>query len=387
MPTFDYSADDEQGRPCSGRIAADSWSAAQEALRVRGLSVRTLHAVDEGPPAVIEEWVQPAQRGSTSILLSLQALAEELPAREGRAAVATVVRRLERGEPLDAAFRAEQQRLPSELQGLIDIGLPSGRVDFLIHDYLEHCRRAGDLRRSVLTTMAYPVFLLAVLIAVMAMVFAAIVPVFASIFRDFNTSLPAITAGILRISDVFVHSWPTLLALVVGVPACAYVVLRVALGRGGPQRVFRTIPVLGRGFRWASLSNFCQLLATLVELGAPLPQALRAVAAVNDDWSLTEAVYRAAQAIESGKSPQEAIQHQAHWLNELSAAFHWADRGDDFVESLRASGDVFAARSRVQTSLVFWVMEPLILLVVAVTIGVLIVALFLPFVKLLNDLS
>jgi len=267
------------------------------------------------------------------------------------------------------------------------MGLPSGRVDFLIHDYLEHCRRATDLRRSVLTSLAYPAFLIAFSVFVLTTIFVVIVPLFSSIFRDFNTSLPSPTQAVVGLSDLLVNDWPIVLAVLIGLPAVGYAFLRLLGGRSGPQVAFRMIPILGRGFRWASLSNLCQLLATLVELGAPLPQALRAAAAVNDDLSLAEAVRGAAHAIESGKSPRDAIQHQTHWSNELAAAFHWADRSGDFVESLRASGEMFAARSRVQTSLVFWLMEPLILLAVAVTVGFLVVAMFLPLVKLLNDLS
>src|SRR5262249_15547185 len=140
-------------------------------------------------------------------------------------------------------------------------------------------------------------------------------------------------------------------------------------------------------FRWASLSNFCQLLATLMELEIPLPQALRAAADVNDDYSLARKARTAAVAIEHGQSPREAICQPGHCLPELGAAFHWAGRGGDFVESLRASGEVFSARSRVQTNLVLWIFEPVILTTLAISVGFLVIALFLPLIKLLNDLS
>lgn len=397
MPTFVYSADDEQGRPCSGQIDARSWAEAQDALLQRGWIVRTLQAAEEADRTAIQEWVggDPSgelangrhARAPLSLVLSLQALSEELPARQGRDAVAAVAHRVECGEALEPAFRAEQAKLPRELRGLMELGLPSGRVDFLIQDYLEHCRRVGDLRRSVWVSLAYPLFLLLFLAGVLLCMFMLIVPVFRQIFEDFNTQLPDVTVLIVGISDLIWHHWVTLLVVLVAAPTAVYVALRLLGGAAGPQTAFRTIPVLGRSFRWASLSNFCHLLATLVELGVPLPQALRASAGVTDDLLLAEGVRRAAHTIETGQAPRDAIRNAGAWVSEMAPAFHWADRDLEFAESLRASGEVFGARSRVQSSLLFWVLEPVFLFLVAMSVGLVVIAMFMPLIKLLNDLS
>jgi type IV pilus assembly protein PilC len=396
MPTFDYSAEDEQGRPCSGQVDAPTRAEAESLLKQRGWTVIALQTIGGSDRTPIREWVgDEASATSTgrlaqaplTLVLSLQALSEELPASRGRSAVAAVARRMESGEALEPAFRAEQSNLPRELRGLMELGLPSGRVDFLIQDYLEHCRRVSDLRRSVWVSLAYPVVLLLFLFGVLQVLFLLIVPMFKRIFEDFGTSLPGVTLFVVHISDTLLNHWLTLLIVFVGIPAILYAVLRALGGAAAPQTAFRTIPILGRSFRWASLSNFCHLLATLVELGVPLPQALRATAGVTDDLSLADGVRRAAESIEQGETPREAVYSAGSWVSELAPAFHWADRGGDFAESLRASGEVFGARSRVQSNLLFWVLEPVFLFLIAISVGLVAVALFMPLIKLLNDLS
>jgi type II secretory pathway component PulF len=326
-------------------------------------------------------------RGSVSLTLSLQALAEELRQRRVKLALAAVVRRLEQGSTLDEAFRAEQHGLPPALARLIAVGLPGGQVELLIHDYLENSRRIGDLRRSLILGLTYPLLLLLVFLAVMLFFMGTVIPMFQKIFEDFGTALPALTEFFLKVSDVLVnHGWAVAL-VVLGLPAVVLGAIRVFGGRAVVQDLWRSVPLLGHGFRWASLSNYCHLLATLMELNVPLPQALRAAAAANDDESLALAAERTADAIECGQPPEEAVRQSRSYLAELGPTLHWAGRGKDVVESLRATAEVFGARSRLQAQLVYWWCQPVLLIGLAVTIGMLVVALFLPLLNLLNDLS
>jgi type II secretory pathway component PulF len=326
-------------------------------------------------------------RGSVSLTLSLQALAEELRQRRVKRALAAVVRRLEQGATLDEAFRAEPTGLPPDLARLIAISLPGGQVELLIHDYLENARRIGDLRRSLILGLTYPLVLLLVFLAVMVFLMTTLLPMFKNMFQEFDTELPALTEFFLKLSDVLVNHGATVALLALGVPAAVLGAMRVFGGRAVVQDMWRSIPLLGQGFRWASLSNYCHLLATLMELHVPLPQALRAAATANDDESLALAAERTADAIERGLSPDDAVRQTRSCLAELGPTLHWAGRGKDVVESLRATAEVFGARSRLQAQLVYWWCQPVLLIGLAVTIGTLVVALFLPLLKLLNDLS
>uniref|UniRef100_A0A7C4QLH1 Type II secretion system protein GspF domain-containing protein n=1 Tax=Schlesneria paludicola TaxID=360056 RepID=A0A7C4QLH1_9PLAN len=326
-------------------------------------------------------------RGTLSLTLRLQALAEELRQRRVKRALAAVVRRLEQGATLDEAFRAEPTGLPPDLARLIAISLPGGQVELLIHDYLENARRLSDLRRSLILGLTYPLVLLLVFLAVMVFLMSTLLPMFKNLFEEFGTELPALTEFFLKVSDVLVnHGW-AVAGVGLGLAAIVLGALRVFGGRAVVQNLWRSIPLLGQGLRWASLSNYCHLLATLMELHVPLPQALRAAATANDDKALAQAAERTADAMERGLPPDEAVQQTRSCLRELGPTLHGAGRGRDVVESLRATAEVFDARSRLQAQLVYWWCQPVLLIALAVTIGTLVVVFFLPLLKLLNDLS
>ena len=86
-------------------------------------------------------------------------------------------------------------------------------------------------------------------------------------------------------------------------------------------------------------------------------------------------------------APSAAELRGSGWPAELGDVFRWSARSEDFVQGLRAASDIFRARSRVQGNLSAWLMEPVLLLMLSVGVGFLVIALFMPLIKLLNDLS
>lgn len=330
---------------------------------------------------------RPGTSPAGMLIFHLQALAEEWPQRPGRAALRSLVQRLERGEVPDEAWRATQPGLPHELSRLITLGLHTGALETLMFDYLEQLRRKNDLRRLLLLSLSYPLGLLVVMGGVLLLVLQNLVPMFHSLFEEFGLQLPWLTEVCLGLS-AGLRTWGTTIAgvLLAGLLG-GWCVLRGFGGRGAGQRLWRRIPLLGQGLRWVSLANFCQLLATLVELEVPLPQALREAAGVTDDHGLAVDAVRLAAAIEQGVAPHEAVRPARDGLGELAAVFQGANRHDDLVQALRATGEIFLARGRLQVHVLGWLLQPVLLCGLALLVGALVVALFLPLLTLLNFLS
>lgn len=321
------------------------------------------------------------------LTIHLQALAEEWPQRHGRAALMSLVQRLQGGQVPDEAWRATLPGLPAELARLITLGLHRGALETLMFDYLEQLRRRNDMRRLLLMGLSYPLLMLVAIGGIFVLVLTNLVPMFQKTFEEFGLELPWLTELFLALS-AGLKTWGTTFAgvMLVGLVG-GWWVLRGVGGRGAVQSLWRSIPFLGQGQRWVSLANFCHLLATLVELEVPLPQALREAAGVTDDHSLAQDAVNLAAAIEQGMSPNEAVRPARDGLGELAAAFQRAGRPDDFLQALRATGEIFLARSRLQVHVLGWLLQPVLLFGLALLVGALMVALFLPLLKLLNALN
>lgn len=381
MPGYEYIAEDARGLPQTGRIDAPDEETARSTLVASGWTIRELAEVQTRTELSESDF---ARHHSLSLLTSLRALSEDLPQARARQAMHDMADRIERGETVPIAFDAVRDRLPQELSALLSIGLNHGRLDELLADYLDHTRRLADVRIALRMALAYPAFLTGVGCCLMAVAVWFVMPIFEGIYGDFGVELPYLTRTILEFSRGMRRFG--LGVLFGGLVLCGvlWLVLRSVLGAEGPQRLFRLIPYLGRVYYWSSLASAAETLAMLIDLQTPLPTAFRTTAQTSDDLTLAAGLRTAAAAVEAGAVAAEDLQGLPL---ELRGPFRWGQQPELLASALRNCGQIFVARSRVELQFTRWMLEPFVLFAVAVGIGIGFVTLFVPLVKLLNELS
>lgn len=395
MRRYQYIAVDREGHPQRGDIQAASLEAAQRILSDRGWTITQLDSIDAPAAEVhtlsdtdfVESRTAPAHQPLMAVM-SLRALSEELSHAGQRRAINELATALQGGAPVGEALAAVRSELPARLSRLIELGLKHDRLDWFVEHYLESTRLASESRYRLFTALGYPAMAATAVSTISLFFLLYIVPLFEKIFTDFGTELPGITMVFIDLSrslrgGVCGVVMLGLLALGIGL-----IFMRVIGGAVMLDRLLAEIPVIGAPVRYRMLSDFCELLALLVEARLSLPEALEALSGTIDDTRFQAGARRAASLIRQGiATPTAAELRGTGWPNDLGDIFRWANRTDDFVQGLRAASEIFRARSRVQGNLSAWLLEPVLLLLLSVTVGLMVIALFMPLIKLLNDLS
>lgn len=406
MPRFHYKAIDGDNRPVDGSIEAENRFVAVAQLLQDGLHVQEFQEIKDIPAdsrslpqpgaskdnvsltddrrlAVVDGMAEVVRSG-LPLAAGLRTLASELPSRRTRRAMATISSRLEQGISIDDAVGGQSGLIPEHLQVLLRAGLHSGRLAELLEHYLHFARTSLDTRRRSVVTLFYPLLLILVtmLIAVALLVF--IVPAFESIFLEFELSLPDFTLAVLWMADM-VSGWRLAIfpALLIGLMTAWIVFGRV----GGPlqRKCLYYVPALGRVIRLGTASRFCHLLAIGIDHRLPLPEALRLAGDGTSDAYIARTTNRMADDLKNGHSLDEAATtHQM--LPEIIHVFGWEGHDDAFPEILRATGDICAAQSRVQSGLARAMIEPVAIFSTAAIVGMIVIALLLPIVRLLGVL-
>lgn len=381
MPGYEYVALDARGLSQTGRIDAPSADAARSTLEASGWTVQELTAV--AAPTVLSEQ-DFSRQSSLSLLTSLRALSEDVPQARVRSAIHDMADRIERGETVPFAFAAVQDRLPESMSALFSIGLDHGRLDELLTDYLDHTRRLADIRVALRMALAYPAFLLTSVVLLTFALAWFVMPIFENIYSDFGIELPFLTKSMLQFSILTRRYGLVLLLVFALLIVVIWQLMRLLIGPWVPQQLFRSIPYLGRVFYWSSLASSAETLAMLVDLQTPLPAAFRTAARSTDDHSLARGFQIAAEAVDGGAVAAEDLRGLPV---ELRGPFRWAQQPALLANALRNCSQIFVARSRVELQLTRWILEPFVLLIIAMGIGVGFVTLFVPLIRLLNDLS
>lgn len=318
------------------------------------------------------------------LLTNLRALGEELPRRHWRVAVQELADRIAAGTPPLAALDGLQTRLPPALRVIFTEGLGRSPADRLLSAYLDQSRRTADLRRGFMLACIYPVMLLLLATIVIVMTSIFLVPIFDGIVHDFGLSVPALTRYLMKVARQIHDSGRYYLVGIVTTLCGIGGLLWLIGGRPLIQALFRTIPGFGNSLRQSSLASAAEMLALWIEQGLTLPESLRFTAEANDDARLSAGLRTLAAAVDNGHVSWNGVPGLPQ---ELAAALQGGTKPELIAERLRSLAVIIAARSQVTLHFTRWMLEPVVLVLVALGFALLFLAYFMPLFKLLNDLA
>jgi type II secretory pathway component PulF len=313
---------------------------------------------------------------------ALRAAAQEA-GRSERRVLTRIADDIASGVPTDEAFVRAGDALPSHLLALILAGLESGELTRVLSRYLTLTRQRAEARRPLVIALAYPAVLMCGMSLAFLFLMVFIVPGFEKILDDFGTRVSFVTSVVIGTSHFIRSFWWPMLAMIAFCGLMFGVYWYVLRRRGMRLASLPVVDLFARSTDWG---RFCGLLGLLVESRQPLPQALRLTAASATTLRVRGAGLAVADDVEAGLTPWEAALPRTI-PGPIRQVFRWADRPEVFAEALAGLAELYTRRARISATLIGVVLEPFVLIFTVGTIGMVIVALFLPLIQLLNDLS
>jgi len=314
----------------------------------------------------------------------LRALGDELPAGALRRTFHDVARRVEAGEPLDAALAAQGRRLPGHLRGLVLAGARSGRLGNVLSHYVDAARAGADIRRGLRLSLAYPAMLLGLAGTLFLFVCTFVAPDFDRIFKDFGLPIPAptrlVTAIAVWVGAVGVWAVPTLIGLALAVWAAGWIVL-------GPDRRWRLVgelPLVGTLWRWTAMAEFSHLLGLLIEGELPLPDALILAGDGVRDAGLGRAGRDAARDVAAGADLATALARRPRFPAGYARLVGWGEGHRALADVLHVLGSMYEARARAHAAFLGVLVNVLATVLVLGMILFILLALLLPIITMMS---
>lgn len=290
MPVFRYKALALNGQLTQGEELSVSAGALRELLAARGLRVQQMHERQAtvsrltGRASIKPEHFLLFNHEFTALLragltlpeaLKLAAERPELP-RFGQVLNA-VLQELRGGSALSDACTARPEVFDPLFISAVRTGERTGNLYAALSRYHDYLKRRIALRKRLSQAMAYPLFLLATLVVILAVLFLFVLPRFVAIYGDFNAELPWPTRVLIGVVDHL----PIVLLVLIGLMAAAWFARRWLQQHPEPlarvQRWRERLPLLGAVQRMAHAAQAARALATLLASGTPLVDAMQTV--------------------------------------------------------------------------------------------------------------
>jgi type II secretory pathway component PulF len=294
--------------------------------------------------------------------------------------VVRVAYALEMGETLPAALRAAPGVVSPEMALAVQVGQHTGKMAVCLRSSLPPS--LAPVWIELAPRFVYPLLLLLFLSGILGIWMNFIFPKLERIFYDFDAPMPEMTR---RVSEFYYMSDIMSDKYFVGVPM-AVLILQVVIGAAFASSTFRWyFPILGRIYRRYVQSYVLKMLATFLETGTPVPQALGLLADTGAFAAVAERRLLAVrQRIEQGQPLAESL----HWGGLLPAAavplIQAAERVNNLPWALTELGDVLANRTIRNLRRLSQIVSPTIVLLIGFLIGYIVKAMFIPMVELLT---
>jgi type II secretory pathway component PulF len=290
---------------------------------------------------------------------------------------------LDSGVPLIEVLNSQDDAFPAHFRGLVEAGLRSGRLSDLLGEFATSDRFGQELRRRVWLGLFYPLVLIGLCVVLLA-AFSIAGREILAVLRDFGASVPAPTTAVLSIAEsVGQAGW---WALIGPILALVLILLLVrALFRDHERRRFlRASPLVGPMVRWTALAEFCRVLASLVEAGVPLPEAVPMAGRSSRDSVLALACESAASDLSHGRPLGDSLANHRILPPGFDRFLSWAEGYRSLPESLRLSQEMFESRARSQADFLVTFVASMALFLVLWGIAVALVCMLWPMVMLIN---
>ena len=312
----------------------------------------------------------------------LRAAAGEAASRRMSAALRHVAKSLESGRSLEMAILECGPRVPKFLAGFLRAAERTGKLGVVLTEWVENQWAVRTRWREVTASLAYPAISLVLTLVVFLFLTSTIGPAFKELMQDFRMRLPLPTKVFFWLGDVALPVAVTLLVTVV----LGLVILRVFAGQAAISQLVSALPIAGKLCHWSAAAEGLRAIGLLVENQIPLPEALELAGDGVSDAYIGNCCRLLGKRVEDGQPLWEALLRTRFFPMAIIPVIRQGEHQGTLDESLRTAAKMLEDRVHNRSTLVIQILPPLIFVLVALMVGMLFTAIYLPMGGLLRGL-
>lgn len=393
--SYSYRAQTRMGEALSGNIDADSAADAQRKLDLMQLHVLEMKPVEKprtGGTLSADDLMAFNQQlihltsAGLPLERGLRLVAGEMRGGRLASAIRELATDLEAGMPIDKALEKRRGVFPTSYVRLLEAGVKSGSLAGVLLNLSRHLELMRRLRATLWRTLAYPVVVLAALCGVLLFLAVAVIPGFEAIYKDFKVDLPDVTRIML-----FLAHWlpPVLIALIVllvlGGPML-YLLRRSGWDRGLTDTAILAVPLVGPIMSRSILAGWCDAVRVGVEASMDLPAAIALAGSIAASPRLSADSETMVALLSAGETLDAAPKLRLLPPTVGVSMAHGARMGD-LPGTLRSLVDLYQQQADIRVQALPAILTPILLVFIGITVGLVIVAMMMPLIRLVNAIS
>ena len=413
MPVFKYEAMNAQGQTVKDTVEASNSEEAIQKIRARNLFPTNVTEQSKkkgkkgGGPAGSNKSKKSLALGGVSskqltaftrqfstlqdaglpVVRSLKILEGQMRPGVLKNALIDVAEDVESGATLSEAMAKHKKVFDRLYVNMVRAGEIGGVLDQILQRLADFREKSQRLKKKIVGAMIYPAVVVTVAGGILAGIMIFIVPKFKKMFGEFDIELPEVTVALIEVSDFLKNRWYVGIGVIVGV---VFLIRMIGLTEGGRyviDAIKLKMPVFGVIIGKSSISRFSRTLGVLIHSGVPILEALAIVKETAGNAVVARAINNVHDSIREGESLAEPLRAAKVCdeivINMISVGEETGDLDKMLLKIADTYDDDVDTAVDGMTSMI----EPIMIVFLGTSVGFIVIALFMPLIKLMGSMG
>ena len=407
MPTFQYTAVNAQRQNKTGTVDAANATEASNQIKAMGLFPTKISELQTDAPAVAGKKVK---KGASIKSKSLSVFTRQLATLIGaglpllrslttlqkqeknpvlKSTMAGLATSVEGGGTFSEALTQYPGIFNKLFVNMVKAGELGGVLEIVLTRLAEFQEKSEKIKGKVVSAMFYPVVVLFIAISILTFLLVFIVPKFQQIFTEMlgGKPLPALTQFVINASDFLKHHYIIVFGIIGALVVAFNVFKSSKAGQIVIDRFVFNAPVFGSLIQKTSIARFTRTLGTLVSSGVPILQALQITKETSGNEVVASAIEKVHDAVREGENVVTPLEASGIFPPMVISMVQVGEETGKLPDMLIKVADVYEEEVDNAVAGLTSLLEPIMIVFLAVIVGVIVIALFLPLVSIIQGLS
>lgn len=322
-----------------------------------------------------------------SIIPALNMVGNQTENRALRKALKEVQMSVEKGDTLASAMKGQSEVFPNILISMIEAGEASGNLDVSFERMASHFEKEAKLKGIMKKAMIYPSFVGVIAVVVVIVMLVGVIPQFTVMFSEMNIEMPGLTKFIINMSDFLLKNGFYIGIVAVIAITALRIFLKSDLGQEVLGRIGLKVPVVNKLIIKTASARLGKTLATLLAAGIPLIDAIEITAKVTDNVIIKNALLKAKDDVERGVPLSQPLESSGLFPPMVYQMIRIGEETGQIENMLEKIAVYYEEEVENASQALIAVIEPLMIVTLAVFVGFILVAIFGPMMSIYDGVE
>jgi type IV pilus assembly protein PilC len=411
MPEYKYNAIDRNGAQTTGKIEAPNDEQARQKLMARGLMVTSLvgdtgaakpvvaaaaapkKSFSFGSKVSAEDVTTMTRQLATLIVAGLPLLrALELIHKQERnphfkEVLGMIAESVSQGNNLSEALAAHPKVFDRLFVNMVKAGEAGGVLDKVLDRLAKFREKSQRIQKKVKSAMVYPGVVVSVAVVIVYILMVKVVPSFQKLLSSQKLALPPLTQLVVGISTALTDYWYVTPFVIFGIYYGMKLWLSSPKGKEIFDRIIFKLPKIGGFVQIVSVSRFARTFGTLMASGVPILQAITITRDTLDNVVIASSLERVHDRVRDGEPLSIPLEQTGVFPQMVTSMIQVGEETGQLPEMLNRVADIYDEEVDNAVTALTSIIEPVLIVFLAVVVGAIVLAMFLPLIALITKMT